>query len=87
MPAGTAGRPNRNLSGRSLMMNKTLKTLGFASVLALSLALAGCGGGDSTIKAETTTTGQQLMDLKKAYEAGAISEKEYERERKKILDK
>jgi hypothetical protein len=68
-------------------MNKTLKTLGFASVLALSLALAGCGGGDSTIKAETTTTGQQLLDLKKAYEAGAISEKEYEREREKILDK
>jgi hypothetical protein len=51
-------------------------------------ALSGCGGGGADVKSDiTTTTGQQLMDLKKAYESGAISESEYERERKKILNK
>jgi len=35
----------------------------------------------------TTTVGQQLLDLKKALDAGAITQKEYERERKKILDR
>ena len=69
------------------MSTSRLKILTLASLFAMTLGLAGCGGGDSTIKAETTTTGQQLIDLKKAYEQGAISEKEYERERKKILDK
>lgn len=69
------------------MSTSRLKTFTIASLFAMTLGLAGCGGGDSTIKAETTTTGQQLIDLKKAYEQGAISEKEYERERKKILDK
>ncbi len=68
-------------------MNNALKTFALASLVTLSLALAGCGGGDSTIKAETTTTGQQLLDLKKAYEAGALSEKEYKEQREKILDK
>ncbi len=68
-------------------MTHGFKTLAFASLVTLSLALAGCGGGDTTVKAETATTGQQLMDLKKAYEAGAISEKEYEDQREKILDK
>ena len=68
-------------------MTHGLKTLAFASLVTLSLALAGCGGGDTTVKAETTTTGQELMDLKKAYEAGAISEKEYEDQRERILDK
>jgi hypothetical protein len=52
-------------------------------------ALSGCGGGGADVKSDisTTTTGQELMDLKKAYESGAISESEYERERKKILNK
>jgi hypothetical protein len=52
-------------------------------------ALSGCGGGGADVKSDisTTTTGQQLMDLKKAYDAGAISESEYERERKKILNR
>jgi hypothetical protein len=48
-----------------------------------------CGGGGADIKSEVTTTtvGQQLLDLKKALDAGAIDQKEYERERKKILDR
>jgi uncharacterized membrane protein len=33
----------------------------------------------------TTTAGQQLLDLKKAYEAGAISKDEYEKMRERIV--
>jgi hypothetical protein len=34
----------------------------------------------------TTTTGQELSDLKKAYDSGAITQEEYEDEREKILE-
>jgi hypothetical protein len=69
------------------MMSIHPRTLAAMLLVAGSLALAGCGGGDTTVKAETTTTGQELMDLKKAYEAGAISKDEYEEQREKILDR
>jgi len=56
--------------------------------------MGGCccpGGGSTTTKTETTinttTTGQQLIDLQKAYESGAISEQEYNRQKQEILDK
>ncbi len=50
--------------------------------------LAACGGGgaDSTVHNTTVSKGQALVDLKKAYDSGAISEKEYEKQREKILD-
>ena len=35
----------------------------------------------------TTTTGQQLIALKKALDAGANTKDEYDKERKKILDR
>jgi hypothetical protein len=61
------------------------------AILAVALTLAAtsltaCGGGDSEIKATTTTTGQELLDLQKAYESGAISKEEYEEQREKILE-
>ena len=34
----------------------------------------------------TTTVGQQLIDLKKALDAGARTQQEYEQQRKKILN-
>ena len=52
------------------------------------LGVAACGGGaEVTSRVSTTTTGQQLMDLKKALDSGAITQQEYEKERKKILDR
>ena len=66
------------------MMNRAL----FSGLLAaLVLGLAGCGGGDTEVKSEITTTtkGQQLIDLQKALDAGAINKDEYERERQRIL--
>ncbi|RLA35781.1 MAG: hypothetical protein DRR03_05210 [Gammaproteobacteria bacterium] len=71
------------------MKTMGLKTLATAAIISVTLALGGCGGGGAKteVRAETTTTGQQLLDLKKAYEAGALTEKEYESEREKILDR
>jgi hypothetical protein len=71
-------------------MRKTLfNSLAAVMAIALILGLTGCGGGGAEMKSEisTTTTGQQLMDLKKALDSGAITQDEYDKERKKILNK
>ncbi|HSD59490.1 MAG TPA: SHOCT domain-containing protein [Burkholderiales bacterium] len=58
-----------------------------AAALLAALGVSACGGGGADVKSEitTTTTGQQLLDLKKAYDAGAMTKDEYERERQRIL--
>jgi hypothetical protein len=61
--------------------------LALAAALLLTVALAGCGGGDSSIKASSTTIGQELMDLDATYQKGLISEKEYEKAKKSILER
>jgi len=65
-----------------------LKTLSIVSVVALASILPGCGGGGAKVESDisTTTKGQQLMDLKKALDSGAINQKEYEALRKKVIE-
>ena len=57
--------------------------------LILTVILSGCfsfGGGDETVhQTVTTTKGQELQDLKAAYDKGIISEREYNQQRDKIL--
>ncbi|MGH7308689.1 MAG: SHOCT domain-containing protein [Candidatus Rokuibacteriota bacterium] len=56
-------------------------------ILASCLA-AGClsfGGGSDTTTVNQPTIGQQLLDLKKAHDAGTLSKEEYERMREAIL--
>lgn len=67
-------------------MNAVTKLL---LALSITTMLTACGGGGSEVRSEisTTTTGQQLTDLKKALDAGAINQSEYDKQRKKILDK
>lgn len=65
-----------------------LQLLASAVILAVVAAtVTACGGGGATNAntVQTTTVGQQLIDLKKALDSGAITEAEYERQRKKIL--
>jgi uncharacterized protein YceK len=71
----------------------TLCRLALALMLTLAVAifLPGCGGihGGSTAETDvhSTTVGQELLDLEKARQAGVISDKDYEKQKKKILDR
>ena len=59
-------------------------------VMAVMLVvLAGCGGGGAKVHSEVTTVtiGQQLIDLKKALDTGAMTKDEYDRQRTKVLEK
>lgn len=67
-----------------MMMKKAVMS---ATVLALVLGLAGCGGSDTRTTVQSQETqGKQLLDLKEAYDKGVISEKEYENTKEDILD-
>jgi len=72
------------------MANGFIKTLTLLMLCGLLLAgVVACGGGGAEVKSEvsTTTVGQQLIDLKKALDSGAMTQQEYEKERKKILER
>ena len=57
----------------------------------LLLVFTGCvvalGNRDSVRPATTPTLGQQLLDLQKARETGAISEAEFQQEKSRLLEK
>ena len=48
---------------------------------------AGCGGGGAQVQQSSTTLGQELTDLQAAYEKGIITEKEYNKAKKEIMDR
>jgi hypothetical protein len=69
---------------------KKISSLIIAALLILSVGMtAGCGGRRATanVQANTTTLGQELIDLQQAYEKGIISEKEYNDLKKKAVKK
>ena len=47
--------------------------------------VTGCGGADVNQHVTSVSQGQQLEDLKKALDQGAITQNEYEQLQKKIL--
>lgn len=51
--------------------------------------VAGCGGGTADVKTttRTSTLGQELIDLDKAYQQGAITEKQYKKAKEELLEK
>jgi hypothetical protein len=60
------------------------------SGLAIMALLTGCSielGTGSTTRIENATVGQQLIDLKKAKDIGALSDAEYDQEKAKILNR
>jgi len=56
-------------------------------LIAVSVALTACGGGGAKMESQTKTTtlGQELMDLEKAYKSGIITEKEYQKAKEQLL--
>ncbi|MDE7065266.1 MAG: SHOCT domain-containing protein [Desulfovibrionaceae bacterium] len=64
----------------------------FCLALLLGTALQGCGGepgvrATTTQSVNSTTKGQELLDLKQAYDQGIITEREYNRQKERILDR
>jgi hypothetical protein len=60
-----------------------------AALVAANVAvplLPGCAS-KATVQTQSASVGQQLQDLEKAYKAGTISEKEYEKLKKAIIKK
>ena len=67
-----------------------LRVLAMIILIAFWAGFAGCGGGGGgEVRSDisTTTVGQELMDLKSAYEKGVITKEEYESVREKILER
>jgi hypothetical protein len=56
-----------------------------SAVLTASL-LYGCSSPKPTGPRVDVTIGQQLIELKEAHEVGALNDKEYDRQRKKLID-
>lgn len=52
---------------------------------ALFLCVACRSSSTTTVTPGSASVGQQLIDLKKAYDSGAISQKEYESMRKALV--
>ena len=72
-------------------MNRLMKSsLGaIALVSVLGILTSGCAwsvGGSKGTTVAKPTQGQELIDLKRAHEEGAISDSEYESMRAKILE-
>lgn len=61
--------------------------MGVCACAAFLLIPAGCGSSNSTkVEAKSTTTGQELIDLDKARNDGLLTEEEYNKKRKQIID-
>lgn len=56
------------------------------AVLAVATLMAGCGGNEVLAPTVSVSVGQQLIDLKKARDSGALTERDYERQKKQLID-
>lgn len=59
--------------------------LAVAILIAATVSVAGCGGDEAVVAGYTVSKGQELTDLQRALEAGAIDQKEYEHLKKIVL--
>lgn len=70
---------------------RSIKACTLILILFLTVIFAGCGGSKTEVESEpttvTTTLGQELQDLDKAYKDGIITETEYEKAKKALIEK
>ena len=76
---------------RDGVMNHKIAKLGMcAAAIGLMGLVSGCSwsiGGKGSNTVQQATRGQELVDLKKARDQGAITEDEYQAQRNRILTK
>ena len=69
---------------------KSFKFCVLIVVAMVCLNFAACGGGKADVKSGpptvTTTLGQELQDLDKAYKDGIITQKEYDKAKKRLIE-
>jgi len=69
---------------------RLLRVCVVALIVLVSVNFVACGGGKTEVKSEpstvTTTLGQELLDLDKAYKDGIITQKEYEKAKKRLIE-
>ena len=51
-----------------------------------ALSVTACGSTEVIQPSVNVSIGQQLIDLKKAHDAGAMDQREYERQREMLVD-
>ena len=68
---------------------KFFRLLAVLLLITAGTAGYGCGGGGAKVETKTqnTSLGQELTDLKKAYDAGIINKKEYDSAKKSLQKK
>ena len=78
------------------MKRSRIWALSVLIMMVLSLSSCGCLGGSKKAKGgeatvttttKTTTLGQELQDLDEAHKKGIISDKEYEKKKKELLER
>jgi hypothetical protein len=62
-----------------------LVMIGFSALTLLSGCLDLQLGGGTTTRPQSPTVGQQLIDLQKAKEAGALNDSEYQAQKARLL--
>ena len=67
-------------------MKKLILVIVFIAFIATVPGCVGVQGGTEQIR-EEQTLGQELIDLKKAQEEGAITNEEYEKLKKQLIEK
>jgi len=69
---------------------RKIRILALALIVLVCVNFTACGGGKTDVKSEsstiTTTLGQELQDLDKAYKDGIITQKEYEKAKKRLIE-
>jgi len=79
------------LKGKEGVSMKLIRVCALTLIVLTSVSFMACGGKktQTDVKAETTTTtlGQELQDLDKAYKDGIITQKEYEKAKKALIEK
>lgn len=69
---------------------RSLRVCVLVLIVLVSVNFVACGGGKTDVKSGsstvTTTLGQELQDLDKAYKDGIITQKEYEKAKKRLIE-